>query len=369
VVDFVFPRHFHLATFIPSRHLLPMKLAVFLPNWIGDVAMATPALRALRDHYPTAEIVGIMRPYVADVLAGTGLLDRTVFYNPRGRDRTQRGWTFIRNLRAERFDNVLLLTNSLRTGWLAWLSGAKQRIGFARDLRGWLLTDRVTPHSRTVPNPVMEEYLRLVERLGCATNSRQIEAAVLPEDEAQLTQFWNAHGSPADYVTLNTGGAFGAAKNWPREKFVELARRIVTELDQKVLVVCGPSEREDARWIATTANHPGVFSLADAKLSIGLTKAAVRQSSLLVTTDSGPRHFAAAFGTPVITLFGPTHIAWSETNYDRSEHVQLKLDCGPCQQRECPLKHHRCMTDLSVDTVFAAVKRQLAKHASRRHVA
>ncbi len=346
-----------------------MKLAVFLPNWIGDVAMATPALRALRQQYPTAEITGIMRPYVADVLAGTELLDRSVFYNPRGRDRTQRGWAFIRNLRAERFDTVLLLTNSLRTGWLAWLSGAKRRVGFARDLRGWLLTDRITPHSRTVPNPVMDEYLRLVERLGCAIASRQIEAAVLPEDQAQLARFWDAHGSPADYVTLNTGGAFGAAKNWPREKFVELARRIVTELDQQVLVVCGPSEREDARWIATTANHPAVFSLADAKLSIGLTKAAVRQSSLLVTTDSGPRHFAAAFGTPVVTLFGPTHIAWSETNYDRSEHVQLKLDCGPCQQRECPLKHHRCMTDLSVDTVFAAVKRQLAKHASSRHVA
>ncbi len=88
-----------------------MKLAVFLPNWIGDVAMATPALRALRQQYPTAEITGIMRPYVADVLAGTELLDRSVFYNPRGRDRTQRGWAFIRNLRAERFDTVLLLTS------------------------------------------------------------------------------------------------------------------------------------------------------------------------------------------------------------------------------------------------------------------
>lgn len=346
-----------------------MNLAVFLPNWIGDVVMATPALRALRDQYPSAQITGIMRPYVADVLAGTGLLDKTLFYNPRGKDRSQRGWTFISAMRAERFDTVLLLTNSLRTGWLAWLSGAKQRVGFARDLRGLLLTDRVAPKSKAVPHPALDEYLRLTERLGCPSKSRQIELAVSPQDQVQLDDFWKARGSPSNYVCLNTGGAFGAAKNWPREKFVELARRIATDFQKQVLVVCGPSERDDARWIAATANHPGIFSLADAKLSIGLTKAAIRQSDLLVTTDSGPRHFAAAFGTPVITLFGPTHIAWSETNYDRGEHVQLKLDCGPCQQRECPLKHHRCMTDLSVDTVFAAVNRQLIKYPARRHVA
>ena len=136
-----------------------------------------------------------------------------------------------------------------------------------------------------------------------------------------------------------------------------------------MLIVCGPSEREDARWIAAEARHPSVFSLADVPLSIGLTKAAIRSAELLVTTDSGPRHFAAPFGTPVITLFGPTHIAWSETFSDRAEHLQLKLDCGPCQKRECPLKHHRCMAELSVDTVFAAVERQLTRQHPRRNVA
>ena len=348
-----------------------MKLAIFLPNWIGDVVMATPALRAVRDQFPGAEIVGIMRPYVADVLAGTDLLDRTLFYNPRGQVATQRGWSFIRQLRAENFDTTLLLTNSMRTGFLSWMSGATRRVGFARDWRGWLLTDRATPHSRSIPNPVMDEYLRLAERLGSTSHPASLELAVLPQDVAQLDQFWSTVPRPLrdSYVCLNTGGAFGAAKNWPREYFVELARRITTELGIGVLVVCGPSERDDARWIAATAQDPAVVSLADAKLSIGLTKAAIRESALLVTTDSGPRHFAAAFGTPVVTLYGPTHIAWSDTRYAKAENLQLKLDCGPCQQRECPLKHHRCMKELSVDAVFAAVKRQLMQHAPRRVVA
>lgn len=348
-----------------------MKLAIFLPNWIGDVVMATPALRAVRDQFPSAEIVGVMRPYVADVLAGTGLINRTLFYNPRGQEASQRGWSFIRLLRAERFGTALLLTNSLRTGWLAWLSGADRRVGFSRDFRGWLLTDRVVPKAKSVPHPALDEYLRLAQRLGCPAESRRMELAVLPEDQQRLDEYWAATkgnldgpGSPPyrEYICFNTGGAFGAAKNWPREYFAELARRVATQIGKTVLIVCGPSERDDARWIADRANHPHVRSLADAKLSIGLTKAAIRDSQLLVTTDSGPRHFAAAFGRPVITLFGPTHIAWSETHYDRAEHLQLKLDCGPCQQRECPLKHHRCMKELSVDTVFAAIQRQLAKH-------
>lgn len=359
-----------------------MKLAIFLPNWIGDVVMATPTLRAVRDHYPTAEIVGIMRPYVADVLAGTELVDRTMFYNPRGKDRSQRGLRFVRTLRAERFDTVLLLPNSLRTGVLAWLSGARRRVGFARDLRGWLLTDRVVPKSKSTPHPVLAEYLRLAESLGCPIRTRPTELAVLPQDQKNLDDFWNGRWvrtdgqwkevsarHPHSYVCLNTGGAFGAAKNWPREYFAELARRIATELNKAVLVVCGPSERDDARWIAAEARHASVVSLASAPLSIGLTKSAIRGADLLVTTDSGPRHFAQPFGTPVVTLFGPTHIEWSETNYDRGEHLQLKLDCGPCQQRECPLKHHRCLRDLSVDTVFAAVQRQLTRPRQTRTVA
>lgn len=359
-----------------------MKLAIFLPNWIGDVVMATPTLRAVRDQFPSAEIIGVMRPYVSDVLAGTGLLDRTVFYNPRGKDPAQRDLALVRSLRSEHLDTVLLLPNSFRTGMLAWLSGARRRVGFARDLRGWLLTDGVTPKSKATPHPVMDEYLRLAERLGCTHLTRQTELAVSSEDQERLDQFWSGRwvvtdrrwkeasgAQPPRYVCLNTGGAFGAAKNWPREYFADLARRIARDLDLPVLIVCGPSERDDARWIAGEANHPSVFSLADVPLSIGLTKAAIRGAELLVTTDSGPRHFAAPFGTPVVALFGPTHIAWSETFYDRAEHLQLKLDCGPCQQRECPLKHHRCMRDMSVERVFAAVQRQLKQAPLRRQVA
>ncbi len=117
-----------------------------------------------------------------------------------------------------------------------------------------------------------------------------------------------------------------------------------------------------ARRIVRDAARSGVHSLADQPLSLGLTKACIKRAALLVTTDSGPRHFAAAFGRPVVTLFGPTHIAWTETYYPRGVHLQKKVDCGPCQRRTCPLDH-RCMKLLSPQEVFQEAEELLARCA------
>src|SRR5262249_54237199 len=130
-----------------------------------------------------------------------------------------------------------------------------------------------------------------------------------------------------------------------------------------VLVLCGPREMTLAQRIVNLADRPGVVSLAGTPLSIGLTKACIRRSDLLVTTDSGPRHFAAAFDRPVITLFGPTHIAWTETYVSRAIHLQKQVDCGPCQRRTCPLDH-RCMRELGPAEVFAAVEKLLMPNAA-----
>ena len=82
---------------------------------------------------------------------------------------------------------------------------------------------------------------------------------------------------------------------------------------------------------------------------------------MMVTTDSGPRHFAAAFNVPVVSLFGPTHIEWSENHFAGAVHLQKKLGCGPCQKRACPLGTHACMRELTVAEVFAAVRRMLER--------
>jgi heptosyltransferase-2 len=125
-----------------------------------------------------------------------------------------------------------------------------------------------------------------------------------------------------------------------------------------VLVLCGPGEREQARSIARLANRTRVVSLADEPLSLGLTKALIRRCALLVTTDSGPRHFAAAFDRPVVSLYGPTFIDWTRTYFDKEINLQKQVPCGPCQLRVCPTDH-ACMRLLTPREVLAAAQRLL----------
>jgi heptosyltransferase-2 len=344
-----------------------MKLAVFLPNWVGDVVMATPALRALREHFPDATMLGVMRPYVADVLAGTHLVDELVL-DP-GRGLTRGVWSLARRLRHEFVDRAILFTNSMRTALAAYLGRCQQRLGYARELRGWLLTQRLTPRrgvdGHYLPSPVIEAYNRLAEAVGTPAPGYHMVLATLPEDEARADHVWhkfdmNIH---RPVVLLNPGAAFGAAKHWPAHHFARLARLLVDQLDAQVLVLCGPKEVDLAQIIVQQADRIGVHSLAGEALSLGLTKACVRRADLLITTDSGPRHFAAAFDRPVITLFGPTHIEWTETFYPKAVHLQHQLPCGPCQQRVCPLRgaeHHRCMQELLPEEVFAAAVKLLS---------
>jgi heptosyltransferase-2 len=360
-----------------------MNVAVFLPNWIGDVVMATPTLRALRRRIGLqGRLVGVMRPYVSQVLAGTTWLDEELFYDPKSKDAALGNRALVRNLRERELDAAILLTNSLRTGALAWFGRARRRYGYDRGLRGPLLTHRLVPPyagrtwygaKRFTPSPVLDYYLELAYAFGCDRESPRMELAISDDDRRAADRVWTTLGLPAPglsdtgrrVIVFNSGGAFGAAKLWPNEYFAALARRVVETTDHSVLVLCGPAEREVAADIVNRAGHPRVVSLAGEKLSIGLSKACVARSRLMVTTDSGPRHFAAAFDVPVVSLFGPTHQEWSENHFERAVHLQKKLPCGPCQKRVCPLGTLACMRELGVDEVFDATMRLLAATGSR----
>lgn len=340
-------------------------IALFLPNWVGDVVMATPAVRAVRARFPAARLLAVCKPYVADTLAGSPWFDGTILFDKRGPEPT-RFLGVLARLRRERIDAAVLFPNSFRPALLARLAGAWRVVGFARYFRGALLTDRLYParglSGRPKPTPIIDDYNRLVTRLGVPDPGHRMELFTTPADEAAADAVWAAHRMHRfrEVVGLNPGGAFGSAKHWPAESFAGLARSLACR-GAGVLVLCGPAERDTARRIAEQAAHPAVTSLADGPLSLGLTKEVVRRLRLLVTTDSGPRHFAAALGVPVVTLFGPTHVAWTETHYPKAVHLQKSVPCGPCQRRVCLLGHHRCMTELRPAEVLAMADELLTR--------
>jgi heptosyltransferase II len=342
-----------------------MKAAIFLPNWLGDLAMSTPVLRALRRKFgQNARLVGILRPYLADVLSGTAWLDEQWFFDSRASDRSQRAWAVANRIRHERFDLAILLSSSLRPALMAWWAGVKQRVGYVRNGRGPFLTHKLYPrhiNNQIAPEPVVDTYLTIADALGCGRESPRLELAVTAAEEESADAVFNRLGLRQDgrLILLNSGSAYGVAKHWPAAYFGQLARLITSQCDHDVLVTCGPNERNIARDIVKYAAVPRVYSMADQPMDLGTTKACIRRGRLMVSTDSGLRHVAAALGKPVITLYGSMLPVWGQNPTQRAINLALDLDCIGCHKRVCPLKHHKCMRELSADIVYGAVRKML----------
>lgn len=337
-----------------------MDILVILPRWVGDLVMTTPMLRALRGHFGSrARITGVMKPHFAEILAGTDWLDDIVAYDRRSRDPSRRFRAVARRLRRVRFDTALVVPNSLSTAALAWASGARRRVGFAGHWRRMLLTD-VLPapeeNGRVVIQSPTRSAMALAGYIGVPAGPLRPELAVLPDDERHADDVLARlfPGRPrGPLVLFNDNGAFGPAKSWGVERFAALADWLLRRrADARVVVHCGPGDRDDARRIVAAAAHPAVRSLADEPvLPFGLAKALVRRADVVVTSDSGPRHFAAAFAVPTVCLLGPMdpRLGWSD--HPGLREMRVDLACSPCGRRECPLGHHDCMRLLTVEEV------------------
>ncbi len=349
----------------------PERILITLPNWVGDVVLATPALRALREGYPEAHITFLLKPYVRDLLAGSDWADERIYWRG-GKNREDRKRSFlglVADLRRSKFDWVVLLTNSMRSAILATLIGAKRRIGYDRDGRGVLLTDRLVAHrvkGKFVPVSMLRYYGAVADYLGCRPDLSNIELFTEPADETAIDQLFAQHGIRRDrpLVVVNSGAAFGSAKCWPPERFAAVADRLVAERDAQIVVPCGPKELEIIEAIRHDMTRPAVF-LDDPILPLRHLKALIRRADLLLTNDTGPRHFGIAFGVPVVTVFGPTDPVWTETDYPHERHLMAEVDCGPCMERRCTTDH-RCMTRVTADEVFDACAELLREQANRR---
>ena len=353
-----------------------MHIAVIMPRWVGDAVMATPALRSLRGHFPAARITGVMRPVVDDLLAGTGWLDDTIAYDRHRRDPAASFAAAARGLRSSRPDVAVIFPNSLSSAFLAWRGRARRRVGAAGHWRRWLLTAAVPPHRddrgrpEIVPPP--RACMEIVATLGVPPGPLAVELVATPDDllmaDTVLARLFPGRAGPL--VVLNDNSSNGAARAWGSAKLAALARWLVERLPEpRVLVHCGPADREQAREVIGQAAHPAVAGLEDVPdLPIGLSKAIFAQASLAVSSDSGPRHIAAAFGVPTVALLGPTDPRLGRSAPDRCLEIRRDLACSPCGKKECPLGHHDCLRLVTVEEVGHAVRDLFARFGERSPV-
>ena len=328
-----------------------------MPSWVGDVVMATPTVHALRLRYPEARITALVRESVHPIIDACPWLDQVIALESAG------VLAVARRLRPEKFDMAVLLPNSFRWALAAKLAGIRQIVGYSRDGRGWLLSDRLAPprrDGRFIPTPTLDYYLQIAVHLGCVEPAKRMQLFTRPDHDAEADRLLagamgDQHGR---LVLLSPGASYGPAKMWPADRFAAVADRCVRELGAVVAVSGSPQERPILDETIAAASEP-IIDLAAAGMNLTLLKSVIKRSSLVITNDTGTRHIAAAFDVPVVTIFGATDPAWTVIDFEKERQVNAFADCAPCQKKVCPLDH-RCMTGVSVDTVFEQAKELLA---------
>jgi heptosyltransferase II len=346
----------------------PEKILIVQPNWVGDAVMATPALRAIRELYPNAHISYLLRRYVKPIYNGMPWADKLITYRTgRTKARAGKGQFFdlAARLRARHFDLAILLPNSFKSALVCKMAGVPRVVGYERDGRGFLITDKLLPvkeRGKFIPTPIVKYYMGIAQYLGATHRDLKLQLFVTESEHREAEEILARCGldpslnrpaarGQAPMVLLNPGAQYGSAKCWLPEYFAQLADRLIEEMGATVLISAAPKERAIVEAINRHMKHAAV-DLARAGLTLGALKDIVRRCDLMVTNDTGPRHIAAAFDVPVTTLFGPTHPEWTEIYFSRERKVSVPVFCGPCQKKVCPLDH-RCMTRLTPGVVFS----------------
>jgi heptosyltransferase-2 len=346
----------------------PQKILIVQPSWVGDAVMATPTLRAIRELFPDAHISYLMRRYVKSLYGGMPWADQIITYRTgKTKSKTGKGmFDLSARLRAGKFDLAILLPNSFKTALVCKMANIPRIFGYERDGRGFLLTDRLLPvkdKGKFVPSPMIQTYLGLAKYLGSKSRDVKMQLFVTDSDRREAADVFSRAGldttldrpgsaGHSPLILLNPGAQYGAAKLWKSEYFAELADRFVQDLNATVLLSSAPRERAIIDSIRKQMKHFAV-DLSASGMTLGSLKEIVRRCDLMVTNDTGPRHIAAAMDVPVVTVFGPTHPEWTEIYYPRERQVAVKVFCGPCQKKICPLDH-RCMTRVTPAMVWEA---------------
>jgi heptosyltransferase II len=346
-----------------------MKILARAPNWVGDAVMAIPALQEIRRTHAKAEVFVLARPVVADLFSGQPFVDRILPYDYRGK---HRGWLgrerLAGELRKEKFDAAVLLQNAFDAAWLAWRAGIPERIGYAREARGPLLTRAIpVPREGEIPEHESHYYLELLRRAnwidapadastGRSGTIEPIRLHVSEDAEMRAESALRAAGARdvAWRCAIAPGASYGAAKCWPPERFAQLADRLISECGADVIFFGTPGEKDIAARILAQMKSRAISLVGET--SMRHLAALFSRCSAFIGNDSGAMHVAAAVGLPVIGIFGSTDPEGTAPVTPEFTLIREPVSCSPCFLRQCPVDH-RCMTRISADSVFQAAAR------------
>ena len=339
-------------------------------NWIGDAVLTLPAISAVRNAFPDAHICLLVKPWVAELFNENRDIDEIMLYDESYKGIAGR-FRLAGLLRRKKFDKAILLQNAFDAALITWLAGIPERIGYSRDARGPLLSKAVAVNRETSKKHQVHYYLDLLKAVGITGTETHpyIDLNDSERDRARKDLFPSpiAHRT-SPVIGINPGAAYGSAKRWLPKSFAEVIKRIVDELKGRVVIFGGAAEEEIANEIVKKAQrHKGTKGTDYASRILNMAgKTGLRQLAALIsecdafiTNDSGPMHMASALYVPTVAIFGSTDSVATGPFGEGHKIVSRGLPCAPCLERECPDGHLRCMTEITADDVFNALKEVL----------
>jgi predicted lipopolysaccharide heptosyltransferase III len=354
-----------------------VKILLLRLRLIGDVVFTTPVVRALRRAYPDAHLAYLVEPDAAPVVINNPHLDEVIVARRRrGARRLLDDLSMARRLRRERFDVAIDMHGGPRSAWLAWASGARERIGYDIRGRAWMYT-RIVPRARDLRprHSVLNQWDLLAglpdwPRTAADPERDAVEMALDPRADSRMrTRLAQAGVAATDEVIVVHVSAGNPFRRWPEAFFADLVTTLAAQGgSRRIVLSSGPSDRDAAARIATAARDRlgaerdrivdlGEFDLQELRALVGLSR-------LFVGGDTGPLHIAATTRTPIVGIYGPTLAArsapWRTTGARTISVEKQDLPCRPCDQRTCAPGDFRCLTTLTPDTVIAAAERALA---------
>jgi heptosyltransferase-1 len=355
-----------------------VKILLVRLRLIGDVVFTTPAVGALRRHYPNAHIAYIVEEEAAAVVRRNPHIDDVIVAkSPRASGRLAADMTLIRGLRRSHYDLAIDFHGGPRSSFITWASGAPARIGYQVVGRSWMYTTAVPRPRALRPRHSVESQWDVLLPLGIAPPDPEINPTEMPDDpdarasvDRRLAQAGVSDSQPIVVVHVSAGNPF---RRWPAASFVDLVYRLVSnDPARRIVLTSGPSDAGAASRVADEARARLSPHLRTAVVSCGefdlpQLRALIGRASLYIGGDSGPLHVAGTTQVPVVGLYGPTLPVRSQPYRSASfisEAAEVAgLPCRPCNQRTCEPGDFRCLTGISAEAVVGAAERALAAAA------
>ena len=309
-----------------------MKLLIELPTWLGDTIMATPAIENLIKSTNPKEITIVGSHVSTSILKNHPKVNK-VFIDNTKKSKNRVFATYKLAKEIEPHDIAISFRSHLFSKLLLFFTGSKRRFLYKKDKKNL--------HQ-------VQKYNNFINKILNIDSEPKDLKIYLPKEKSLS---FSLPSSPL--LGINPGATYGSAKRWDSKKFAQVAAHFSNRFN--IVIFGGPNEVDIAKEIEDDLKEKGVKNYINlaGKTSIDELVLAISKLNIFITNDSGPMHIAAAFKIPTIAIFGPTN--YKETspwNHPKSKIISLNLECSPCMKRTCPLKHHKCMEDISSNMVI-----------------